>query len=50
MKEKLYILFIAATKKKSPEALVFQLPQNKRDIIVADTEVSYDPGGSLSAG
>ena len=37
-------------RKKSPEALIFQLPQYKRGIIVADTEVVYDPEGSLSAG
>ena len=48
MKKKIHI-FVAATEKKS-EALIFQLPQYKRDIIVADTEVVYDPGGFLSTG
>ena len=48
--EKKYIFFVAATEKKSPEALIFQLPQNKRGIIVADTEEVYDPGGFVSAG
>ena len=33
-----------------PEALIFQLPQYKSDIIVADTEEVYDPVGFLSAG
>ena len=47
---KKYVFFVAATEKKSPEALIFQLPQYKCDIIVADTEVVYDPGGFLSAG
>ena len=32
------------------EALIFQLPLCKRGIIVADTEVVYNPGGFLSAG
>ena len=49
MKKK-YIFFVAATEKESPEALIFQLPQYKRDIIVADAEEVYDPGGFLSAG
>ena len=34
----------------SPDALIFQLPQYKRGIIVADTEEVYDPGELLSAG
>ena len=45
-----YILFVAATEKKSPEALAFQLPQCKHGLIVADTDVVYDPRGFLSAG
>ena len=44
------IFFIAASEKKSPAALIFQLPQYKRDITVADTEVVFIPGGFLSAG
>ena len=44
------IFFVEATEKKSPGALIFQLPQYKREIIVADTEEVYDPGGFLSAG
>ena len=43
-------IFVAATEKRSSEALVLQLPQFKRSIIVVDTEVVYDPGGFLSAG
>ena len=39
-----------AIEKKSPDALIFQLPQKKHGIIVADTEVVYDPGGFISAG
>ena len=42
-------VFVAATEKKSPVALIFQLPQYKRCIIVADTEDVYDPGGFLCA-
>ena len=34
----------------STEALIFQLPQYKRGIIVADTEVVHDPGGFPFAG
>ena len=48
--EKKYIFIVAATEKKSPEALIFELPQNKGGIIVADTEVAYNPGGFVSAG
>ena len=44
------IFFVAASEKKSPEALIFQLPQYKRGIAVADTEQVYDPGRFLSAG
>ena len=45
------MFFIVTTeKKKSPEALIFRLLQYKRGVIVADTEVVYDPGGFLSAG
>ena len=31
------MFFVAATEKRSPEPLIFPLPQNKRAIIVADT-------------
>ena len=47
---KKYIFFVAATENKSPEALIFQLPQYKRGIIVADAKEVYDLGGFLSAG
>ena len=50
MKKKKNIFFVAATEKNSPETLIFQLPQYKRGITVADTEDVYDPGGFLSAG
>ena len=42
-------IFVAAAEKKPPEALIFQLPPYKRGIIVADTEVVYNPGGFRSA-
>ena len=42
--------FVAATEKKSSVALIFQLPQYKGCIFVADTEEVYDPGGFLCAG
>ena len=48
--KKKYIFFVAATEKKSLEALIFQLPQYKRGIIVADTEVVYVSGDFFSAG
>ena len=48
--KKNYIFFIATTEKNSPEALIFQLSEYKRGIIVTDIEVVYDPGGFLSAG
>ena len=46
--EKSYIFIVAATEKeKSIEALIFELPQYKRGIIVADTEVVHNPGDFL---
>ena len=41
---------VARTEKISPEAKIFQLPQYKHGIIVADIEVVYDPGGFFSSG
>ena len=42
--------FFVAVEKKVTWSFNFQLPQYKRDIIMADTEVVYNPGGFLSAG
>ena len=39
------IFFVAATEKNLTWSFNFQLPQYKRGIIVADTEVIHDPGG-----
>ena len=49
MKKK-YIFFVAATEKASPKVLIFELPQYKRGIIMANTEEVYDLGGYFSAG
>ena len=48
--EKKYIFFVAATEKNSSQALIFQLPQYKRSVIVANTEEVCDTGGFLFAG
>ena len=48
--KKIYKLFVAATEKKVALSFSFELPQYKGGIIVADTEVLYNPGGFPSGG
>ena len=42
--------FVVVTERKVVGSFNFQLPQYKRGIIVVDTEVVYDTGGSLCLG